>query len=195
MKNQRLISALLAVVMLMGSMLFTLPASSADTPHPFSDVKDGAYYVDAVSYVYKNSLMNGTTATSFEPTTAMSRAMFTTVLGRMCGISDDAAATDSFTDTDKNTWYSPFVGWANDAGIMQGYGGKFRPNDPITRQEAAVCVSRLITYLDDMLEYSDVSPDAYRDEATIAKDWAFEHVNILSRYGIIKGDQNGISAK
>ncbi len=191
MKNKKIISVVLAAAMLVGSLVFTFPASSADTPHLFTDVKDGAYYVDAVSYVYKNGLMNGTTATTFEPTTAMSRAMFTTVLGRMCGVSDDASATDSFTDTDKNTWYSPFVGWANDAGIMNGYDGKFRPNDPITRQEAAVCVSRLITYLDTMLDYTDLSPDAYRDADSIAKDWAIEHVELLSRYGIIQGDQNG----
>lgn len=191
LKLKKILSSVLAGAMLVGSLVFTLPASSADTPHPFTDVNAGAYYADAVSYVYKNGLMNGTTATAFAPSTAMSRAMFTTVLGRMCGISDDAEATDTFTDTDKNTWYSPFVGWANDSGIMQGYGGKFRPNDPITRQEAAVCVSRLITYLDTMLDYTNVSPDAYRDASSIAQDWAIAHVNLLSRYGIIQGDQNG----
>lgn len=55
---------------------------------PFTDVKSGAWYYDAVSYVYASSLFNGTSSTTFSPETTMTRGMFVTVLGRFAGVTD-----------------------------------------------------------------------------------------------------------
>lgn len=189
---KKILSVILATVMLCSVLTCGITSASAGTEFPFTDVSENpkAWYYDAVEYVWENGLMNGSSNTTFEPNTDMSRAMFITVLGRLCGAK--STAKDTFPDTDKNTWYSEYVGWASEIGIMKGDGnGNFRPNAPITRQEAAVCVSRLMEYLDVMFDYTDVSPDEYEDNDTIAADWALEHVDSLSRYGIIEGDNNG----
>ncbi len=189
---KKILSVILATVMLCSVLTCGITSASVGSEFPFTDVSANpkAWYYDAVEYVWKNGLMNGSSNSTFEPNTDMSRAMFITVLGRLCGAK--STSKDTFPDTDKNTWYSEYVGWASEIGIMKGDGnGNFRPNAPITRQEAAVCVSRLMEYLDVMFDYTDVSPDEYEDNDTIAADWALEHVDSLSRYGIIEGDNNG----
>ncbi len=52
---------------------------------PFTDVSTGAWYLDAVSYVYANGLMDGTSDTTFEPDANMTRAMVWAILARVDG--------------------------------------------------------------------------------------------------------------
>lgn len=50
-----------------------------------------------------------------------------------------------FSDVKENSYYASFIEKASDAGIMIGDDkGNFRPNDALTRAEAAVIVSRLL---------------------------------------------------
>jgi len=54
-----------------------------------------------------------------------------------------------FPDVDYTKWYGPYIKKANEAGIMIGDDlGNFRPNDHLTRAEAAAIVCRLL----DMIE-------------------------------------------
>ena len=47
---------------------------------PFTDVKQGAWYYDAVEYVYQNGLMAGTSPTTFGPESTLTRAMVVQIL-------------------------------------------------------------------------------------------------------------------
>ena len=47
---------------------------------PFTDVNTGDWFYDYVAYVYANGLMDGTSATTFEPNGTMTRAMLVTIL-------------------------------------------------------------------------------------------------------------------
>lgn len=50
-----------------------------------------------------------------------------------------------FPDVEENKWYSEAVDKASDAGIMIGdEKGNFRPEEPLTRAEAAMIVCRLL---------------------------------------------------
>ena len=52
---------------------------------PFTDVTEGAWYRDAVEYLYVNEIMNGVSQTSFGPEQNMTRGMITTMLHRVDG--------------------------------------------------------------------------------------------------------------
>lgn len=54
-------------------------------------------------------------------------------------------AQAAFNDTDTH-WASSAIDKWSDMGILQGYDGKFRPNDPITRGEMAVTIDRIMDY-------------------------------------------------
>ena len=56
---------------------------------PFTDVSTGAWYFDAVSYVYANGLMDGVSDTLFDPDGTMTRAMVWAILARVDGENGD----------------------------------------------------------------------------------------------------------
>ena len=52
----------------------------------FKDVSTGSWYTAAVNYCVEKGILSGTSETTFEPHTGMTRAMFVTVLGKYAGI-------------------------------------------------------------------------------------------------------------
>lgn len=186
MKLKKLLSGALAALMLSTSV-FVLGATAADTEMPFRDVGKKKWYYDEVKFVYDNGLMNGVTKTTFEPDSNLTRAMFITVLGRLAGA--EQSYTDRFSDVKKKAWYSGYVGWAVDAGIVNGYSdGTFLPENNLTREEMAACISRYVDYMNINLPRESSAPSAFADAKKIGK-WAREYVEVLRRAGIANGDQ------
>lgn len=104
---------------------------------PFRDVPEDAWYRDGVSYVYRNDLMSGTSATTFSPAMSMTRGMLVTVLYKIAGsepVSEQEMAC--FTDIG-GAYYTKPVAWAYSNGIVSGVTPTtFVPNRVVTRQEA-----------------------------------------------------------
>ena len=95
---------------------------------PFADVSKGAWYYDAVQYVYENDLFSGTSGTTFEPQTPMTRGMLVSVLWRLDG-KPAVPAENPFTDVAPRVWYTSGVLWAASEDIVSGMGGGiFAPN-------------------------------------------------------------------
>ncbi len=103
---------------------------------PFTDTAKGAWYQGAVEYVYRNGIMTGTSATTFEPNTTLSRAMVAQILYNLEG---QPTVTGESTFTDSNThWAAKAIAWAQKTGVVSGYGNNtFRPNQAVTREELA----------------------------------------------------------
>ena len=117
-------------------------AAAADSDTGFTDVPAGAWYADAVEYVRDNGLMNGTTATTFDPDGTMTRAMLAQTLYRAAG-NPGVSGSDSFTDTADGTWYADAVLWASQQGVVSGYGnGLFGVDDPVSREQIAAILWR-----------------------------------------------------
>lgn len=103
----------------------------------YIDVDQSQWYHEAVDFAIENGLFVGTSDTTFEPNTAMSRAMLVTVLWRLEG-NPAVSAAGSFADVAGNAWYANAVAWASANKIVSGYGnGLFGPNDNITREQMA----------------------------------------------------------
>ncbi len=188
MKLKKIISAALAFLMLSGCIMIG-SASAADTDAlPFKDVGAKKWFYEAVKYVYDGGLMNGTTADKFEPNAQLSRAMFITILGRLAGA--ETKESNVFPDIKKNSWYSGYVGWAVEAGVVKGYDdGTFKPNKSLSRQEMAVAVDRFITYLDCRMTQEGGMWN-FSDQKKVAS-WAKDSLAVLRNSGVIEGDQNG----
>ena len=104
---------------------------------PFSDVPENAWYRDGISYVYRNDLMNGTSATTFSPAMSMTRGMLVTVLYKIAG-SEPVSEQEMTCFTDiGGAYYTKPVAWAYSNGIVSGVTSTtFVPNRIVTRQEA-----------------------------------------------------------
>lgn len=112
---------------------------------PFDDL-DGHWALESVRFAYQNNLMNGVSATKFEPDMLMTRAMLVTVLYRMensPAVADDSA----FCDLETDSWYEDAVIWAYDCGIINGYSETtFAPFESITREQMAAILMRYSNY-------------------------------------------------
>ena len=145
--------------------------------NPFTDVKSGDWFYDAVRYAVENELFNGTSATTFDPNTDMTRAMLVTVLHRLES-KPTVTGTNSFTDVKSGEWYTDAVIWATENGIVNGYGDDlFGTNDPITREQMATMLLRYADYkkydtakTNDLTAFTDA--DSIASYATDAMKWA-----------------------
>ena len=104
---------------------------------PFTDVAENIWYRDAVSYVYRNGYMNGTTATTFDPNGSMTRGMLVTVLYRIDGSEPVSNQEKACFDDIAGAYYTDAVAWAYSNDIVKGVTATtFAPNRVVTRQEA-----------------------------------------------------------
>ena len=154
---------------------------------PFTDVADSDWFYDPVCYVYEHGLMTGTSATTFEPNTSLSRAMLVAVLHRLEG-SPQASGGD-FTDVADGDWYAQAVNWAASVGVVNGFDdGTFQPNAAITREQLAAILMNYAQY-----KGQDVSAratlDTYND-ATAISSWANDVMSWAVAEGLLTGVTN-----
>ncbi len=151
---------------------------------PFTDVREGDWFYDPVCYVYSQGLMTGTSATTFEPNTPLSRAMLVAVLHRLEG--SPAASGSDFTDVADGDWYAQAVNWAASVGVVNGFDdGTFQPNAAITREQMAAILRNYAAYKGlDVTATGDLS--TYSDAASVS-DWAKESVTWAVGEHLISG--------
>ena len=151
---------------------------------PFTDVSEGDWFYDPVCYVYSQGLMTGTSATTFEPNTSLSRAMLVAVLHRLEG--SPAASAGDFTDVASGDWYAQAVNWAASVGVVNGFDdGTFQPNAAITREQMAAILRNYAEYKGiDVTASGDLAN--YSDAASVS-DWAKESVAWAVDQGLISG--------
>ncbi len=185
-------------VILTIALIMSFPLSAAAESR-FSDVDSSAWYAEAVDYVVSKNLFNGITDTTFEPQTAMSRAMFVTVLGRKSNVDITLYPGTSFTDVPGNTYFSPYVQWAYYNGLVDGVGNyKFNPNGKITREQMASILFAYAGKTGNNVTSTAGAIDSFPDGgnvaswATAAMDWAISHEVINGSNGRLdpKGSAN-----
>ena len=169
----------------------TAAASSAfrsTWDNPFRDVAPGAWYEEAVQYVYEAGLMQGTSASAFSPSRTTTRGQIVTILHRLEG--SPRAGRVPFTDVAADSYCAEAVAWAEQNAIVQGFGdGTFRPHRPITRQQLAAILLRYMEH-----RGADTSGRAdlgrYSDHAAVA-GYAREAMAWAVSAGLIQGRSDG----
>ena len=125
---------------------------------------------------------------NFLPERDMTRAELATIMQRLMGyrLSPEINPAETFADLDSDTWFAQACLAAYRAGIMRGgYSRMFRPDDIVTREEAAVVLTRSIG-----LNVEDLDSGFFNMGDGIAA-WAINHVNALAERGIMRGNANG----
>lgn len=137
-----------------------------------------------IEYGIEKGYISGYPDNTFRPNNTVTRAEFSKMLNNAVKIT--GTASNSFSDVKKTEWYATEVDKAMYAAYIGGYeDGTFRPNNSITRQEAAVIFSRIMTPT-----ASKVDLNTFKDERNVG-DWAKEAVAAIVGKGYMKGDQNG----
>lgn len=187
---KRFVSLLLSLYLVLG--LLPGVALAAEGGLPFTDVKAGDWYYEAVQYAHDKGMMSGTGDTTFAPGESTTRGMIVTVLYRL-EKQPAVAAAGKFPDVAAGQWYADPVAWASEKGIVNGYdNGNFGPMDPITREQMAAILYRYAQFkgydtavsgdINAFADYSQVSP-----YAVDAMKWAVSQ-------GLISGMENNTLA-
>ena len=124
----------------------------------------------------------------FDPDSAITRAMFVTVLYRMEG----QPAVDQkagFTDVAEGSYYAAAVDWAAKNGIVNGVSEtSFDPDAAITREQMAAILYRYAAYWElDVSAEADLS--AYEDASSVSA-----YAQAAMQWAVANGVINGTSA-
>ncbi len=122
--------------------------SSAQAPATtkFSDVEGDTYYASHVAWAVEKGIVEGTSATTFEPKAQITRQDLATMIGRYAtaqSIALPAASDKTFADdADIAKYAKDYVYQLKAAGILEGKGDNlFAPKANATRAEAAKIIN------------------------------------------------------
>ncbi len=112
----------------------------------FSDVPTSHWAYTSILKAEKAGLMRGYPDGTFRPDTAVSRAEMTLLLARM--ITESYMGEAEFPDVPRGHWAEEEIAALANMGILSGYpDGTFRPENKISRGEAAVILERIQKWL------------------------------------------------
>lgn len=177
MKKHTLLQRLLPLAMLAAMLLSAVPAAAA-----FRDTA-GHWAEKTLDEWQDEGLIDGYGDGSFQPNGTMTRAEFAKLVNRTMGFT--AESEISFSDVTERDWFHAEVARAVAAGYAQGSGGLFRPNQPVTRAEAATMLARAAG-----LAANEERADAFADAASIPT-WARGSVGAAAEAGYMTGYPNG----
>lgn len=110
--------------------------------HPFTDVGDGYYAADAITWAYNAGVTAGTSNTTFDPELAINREQIVSMIYRFVK-ADKPSGTLSFKDSaDISSWAVDAVLWASQNKVVSGYpDGTFLPQKNATRAEVTTIIA------------------------------------------------------
>ena len=139
---KRILPLFLALVLSVSAV--TVSAAAAGTS--FTDVPRGSWAEESIRRAAEQGILSGYGNGRFGYGRTMTRAAFTTALVRLFGWEPAAGAVPAFSDTDSAAWYYTAVETAYAHGAVTLQSDRFRPDDPITREEVAVMIVRALNY-------------------------------------------------
>ncbi|RNF39636.1 S-layer homology domain-containing protein [Planococcus salinus] len=117
----------------------------------FADIDNRGYWGEEfIEKLASKMIVNGKTDEKFSPSIAITRGEFAAVLARGLGLVAEDPNSDEFTDvsTKQGANKNGEIAAVVEAGIVQGYGnGQFGPYDEISRNEAAIMISRAMDFI------------------------------------------------
>ena len=188
--KKKFIALLLSGALLVSAAVW--PASAASVEQ-FTDVDSGDWFYTHVDYVAENGLLNGTSQTTFGPEASMTRGMFVTVLGNMTGIDTGLYPGTRFDDVPASEYYASRINWATENGIVSGLGGgKFGPNNSVTREQAATMLYNYAKRTGNDTSYSASVYNSFPDTSAVSS-YAVEPLKWATSRGIINGSDGKLN--
>ncbi len=138
MKLSKVLSLVLAVVMLFGMQTFA-----------FTDVAATANYAEAVQVLSALDIINGYEDGTFKPEGKITRAEYAAIVCRILDMGDAGAnqVGGYFTDVEADHWASGYIATASQLGIVNGMGdGTFAPSAEVTYEQAIAMLVRALGY-------------------------------------------------
>lgn len=182
MNKKKLTSLSLSLAMTAG--LFSGLTAQAAQYYP--DVDEGHWAYEWVGYMNEHGYISGYPDGNYYPSQNITRAEYITILNKM--FESNGNAGKNYADVHEGDWFYNQIQAAVAAGYLHGYDdandendGTIKPNNYITREEAAVILSLAygLAKNDDVSKFSD---------ADQISDWAVPYVGALVDGKVLMGD-------
>lgn len=177
-------------------------AKTGTEPLEEENQKDALVFTDLAGHwakadveeMFRLGLVKGVSAIEFAPNRNITRAEFATLLVQAVGLKNGEAGDASYTDVKPDKWYYDIVNLAAKANLVSGYGDRFGPDDPVTREQMAVMITRALAYKEKGVQLAEGEAadllNAFQDKENISS-WAGDGVAAAVKAEIVKGRSAG----
>ncbi len=176
----------LFLVLMSVFLIFSLvPITQAQTTS-FKDVPESYVFYEEIQYLVDFEIISGFEDGTFKPNQSVTRGQAAIMLGRSLGLDGQTKRT-VFSDVPATSVASGYIQEAYEWDIITGYpDGTFRPNEPVTRGQMAILLSRAFDLeiwadfkgnTDANVTFADVSPTSA----------AYPFIGLLVNAGITYG--------
>ena len=149
----------------------------------FEDIEDVAWAEQAIHYLYTNKIITGRDEQTFAPDDKVTRAELAKML--VLAFKLEGGNAKSFKDVNTGAWYADYVGIAASNGLILGdENGRFNPNEPVSRQDAAVMMYRAIGAKEE-------SKNANFKDCNQISSYAMSAISYMSEKGVVNGVGDG----
>lgn len=163
-------------------LVFMLSLGTVAFAAEFKDMPDD-WSTAALTAAVENGLLGGSGG-YIKPSDNMTRAEMATIMARACGATKEAIIT-GFTDVKPDDWFYASMAKAVAMGAFTGSDNKLNPNDPITRQEAFLVLSRVFGLATFNVDTAIL--DRFKDGGKV-DDWAKTGVAAIISSGYVAGN-------
>ncbi|MDR9786763.1 MAG: S-layer homology domain-containing protein [Peptococcaceae bacterium MAG4] len=171
------LSSLVIALCLVLSMAVTAFAA------PLTDIENH-WAKEQIKTWEEKGLVKGYEDGTFRPDNNVSRAEFMALVNRAFNYQEKAEI--DYKDVKEDAWYADVIKIAKAAGYISGYeDGTMRPNNPISRQEAAIIIMKILG-----LEENAAGADKFQDASSIPA-WSKGAVGAVASAGIMGGYPDG----
>ncbi|CEO06696.1 glucan endo-1 [[Clostridium] sordellii] len=169
---------------LISTLALGMILSTTLSVHADNKVKDidGHWAKNQISKFIENSYANGYEDNTFRPDNQITRAEFVKLVNKYFGFNDKGVS--KFKDINQKNWYYNDVCIAIQAGYINGYeDNTFRPDNIITREEAAKIIVSIKNQQDNVYDKLNTFPDKH-----LVSNWAKPYIEGAIENGYLKGD-------
>ncbi|MDF1618010.1 leucine-rich repeat protein [Petrocella sp. FN5] len=170
--KQRIISLFLVLLLILTPLTNTFAAQVNDVTNHWGE--------EVISEWLSKDLSNGYPNGSFKPDNLITRAEFMTLTNKAFGFVEEEMI--EFHDVSENAWYTKAIKIAKAVGYIEGYPDRtMKPNNAITRQEAAIIISK-IKGLESNPSHANIFADA---QGMLA--WSKGQIGAVAEAGYMSG--------
>ncbi len=156
----------------------------------FSDLNANHWAYSSILRLTDKNILSGYGDGTFAAENNIKRSEYAKILYLAFALKSDDHS-NRFADISENDWFYDYVTALASLEIINGDGTGFKPNNLITREDAAVMIYRVLSYFGNELE--DESEIEIPDIESVS-DYAKDAVRLLYANGIINGMPDGTFA-
>lgn len=161
----------------------------------FTDVKESAWYNEAVAFLAARGVVNGVGKGSFAPNANVTRADFLIIVMNAYDIELDQTIIDNFADAG-NKYYTPYLATAKRMGLVSGAGDNlYFPEAYVSRQDMALILYRILDKMNELpTAATGKKLSSFEDTGEIS-GYAKQAMRLFVESGILSGDGKNLNPK